>query len=56
MRKQRQALVTIKGEQKIIDISDYESCVLYALVERIRNEYKTNDFIITDILERRSNI
>ena len=50
MEKQRRAVVTIKGKEKIIDITDYESCILYALVDRIRNEYKTNDFIITDIL------
>lgn len=48
--KQRKAKVKFKDKMLIINITDYESSIIPALVERIKKEYKTDDFIITDII------
>ena len=49
-RKQRKAKVEFKDKTLLIDVTDYESSILPALVERIKKEYKTDEFLITDIL------
>lgn len=49
-RKQRKAKVEFKDKTLLINITDYESSILPALVERIKKEYKTDEFLITDIL------
>ena len=43
-RKQRKAKVEFKDKTLLIDITDYESSILPALVERIKKEYKTEEF------------
>lgn len=49
-RKQIKAKVEFKDKTLLINITDYESSILPALIERIKKEYKTEEFLITDIL------